>query len=56
MPWCGYGGAALGGWWWIFPLVGLLFMGVMFFLCFRGFGARCMGRRRGSSGERQMPS
>jgi hypothetical protein len=47
MPWCGYWGMA--GFWWILPLTGLVFMGVMFFVCFRGFG--CMGRRRRTSGE-----
>jgi hypothetical protein len=45
MPWCGYFGA---GYWWVLPLIGLVFMGVMFFLCSRGSG--CMGiRRRASS-------
>jgi uncharacterized protein YlxW (UPF0749 family) len=51
MPfWGGYGGSPLGlGW--AFPLVGLLFMAVMAFLCFRvmagaaGFG--CRGGNRG---------
>ena len=47
MPWCGpwVAGSAYG---WVMPLIGLVFMGVMLFLCFRGFG--CMGgwsRRRG---------
>jgi hypothetical protein len=46
MPWCGTWGAAVGGFWWIFPLLGLVFMGLMIFLCFRGFGFACMGRRR----------
>jgi hypothetical protein len=45
MPWCGPWGTAFGGFWWVFPLLGLLFMGVMIFLCFRGFGFGCMGRR-----------
>jgi hypothetical protein len=35
--------------WWILPLIGLVFMGVMFFACSRGGG--CMGRRRRTSGE-----
>lgn len=43
MPWCGYWGAPLGGFWWLMPLFGLLFMSLMFFACFRGFG-RWMGR------------
>jgi hypothetical protein len=45
MPWCGSWGVAVGGFWWLFPLLGLAFMGVMMFLCFRGFGFGCMGRR-----------
>ena len=49
MPWCGYWGASGGGFWWLLPLIGLVLMGVMLFVCFRGFG--CMGRRRGTSGE-----
>jgi hypothetical protein len=44
MPWCGFG-TAIGGFWWLFPLVGLVFMGLMIFVCFRGFGVACMGRR-----------
>ena len=49
MPWCGYWGTAGGSYWWVLPLVGLVFMGVMFFACFRGLG--CMGRRRRIAGE-----
>ncbi len=46
MPfWCGYWGAAGGGLWWLFPLLGVVVMTVMVFLCFRGFG--CMTRRTG---------
>lgn len=54
MPWCGYWGPT--GFWWILPLIGLVSMGFMFFLCVRGGG--CMGRMRRmsscgrSSGER----
>lgn len=48
MPWCGYWGATTA-YWWILPLVGLVFMGVMFFVCFRGFG--CMGGRRRAPGD-----
>ncbi len=32
---CGYWGAPWGGFW-LFPLIGLLFMAVMAYLCFRG--------------------
>jgi hypothetical protein len=49
MPWCGYWGTAGGGFWWLLPLAGLVLMGLMFFVCFRGFG--CMGARRRPSGE-----
>ncbi len=46
MPfWCGYWGAAAGGFWWILPVLGLVVMAVMLFACSRGFG--CMGRRTG---------
>ncbi len=48
MPmWGGYWGPPWGGFGWIFPLIGLLFMVVMGFVCIRmmggmsGFG--CMG-------------
>ncbi len=52
MPWCGFWGAA--AYWWIVPLIFLVFMGVMFFGCFRVFG--CMGRRRRAEGMgRAMP-
>jgi hypothetical protein len=44
MPfWCGY----WGGLWWVFPLLGLVVMGVMVFACAGGFG--CMGRRAGGA-------
>ncbi|HSD21578.1 MAG TPA: hypothetical protein VLC54_16135, partial [Anaeromyxobacter sp.] len=33
-----------GAYWWVVPLIGLVFMGVMLFACLRGFG--CMGARR----------
>lgn len=49
MPWCGYWGAAASGLWWLMPLFGLACMGLMFFLCFRGFG--WMAGRRPSSGR-----
>ncbi len=48
MPWCGTWGTAGGGLWWLLPLIGLVLMGVMFFVCFRGF-ARA-GRCQRSSG------
>ncbi len=38
MPWCGYWGAPLGGFWWLMPLFGLVFMAFMFLACFRGMG------------------
>ncbi len=54
MPmWGGYWGPPWGGFGWMFPLIGLLFMVVMVFVCIRmmggmsGFG--CMGRHGGHS-------
>lgn len=53
MPWCGYWGAMGTHYWWVLPLIGLVFIAVMFFACFRGF--RCMGGwRRSSSMMQQM--
>ncbi len=49
MPWCGFWGTTGAAYWWILPLIGLVFMSVMFFVCFRGFG--CMGGRRRTPGE-----
>ena len=49
MPWCGLWGTTGAAYWWILPLIGLVLMGVMFFVCFRGSGGMC-GRRR-SPGE-----
>ncbi len=49
MPWCASWGTAGSAFWWVLPLIGLAFMAVMFFACFRGFG--CMGGRRRTSGE-----
>ncbi|HZY02721.1 MAG TPA: hypothetical protein VFF02_04425 [Anaeromyxobacteraceae bacterium] len=49
MPCFGTWGMAGGGFWWLVPLVGLVFMAVMAFVCFRGFG--CMGRRRPTASE-----
>lgn len=48
MPWCG-GWGTTSGFWWVMPLFGLLFMGVMMLACFRGGG--CMPFRRRRSGE-----
>ncbi len=50
MPWCGYWGAPFGGFWWLMPIFGLLFMAFMFFACFRGFG-RWMTRPRRSDAD-----
>lgn len=44
MPWCGYWGMTGSGYWWVLPLIGLVFMAVMFFACFRGLGCMCGGR------------
>ncbi len=49
MPWCGFWGTTGAAYWWILPLIGLVFVSVMFFVCFRGFG--CMGGRRRTPGE-----
>ena len=49
MPWCGSWGTAAGGLWWPLPLIGLVLMGVMFFVCFRG--CTRVGRRQLTSGE-----
>lgn len=49
MPWCGTWGTTDWGLWWLMPLLGLVFMGVMAFLCFRGFGY--MSGPRCSPGE-----
>jgi hypothetical protein len=46
MPWCVSWGPTGAAYWWVLPLIGLVFMGVMLFVCFRGFG--CMGGRRPS--------
>lgn len=36
MPWCGFWGAPFGGFWWLMPLFGMVFMATMMFFCFRG--------------------
>ncbi len=38
MPWCGFWGAPFGGFWWLMPLIGFLFMALMMAFCFRAFG------------------
>jgi uncharacterized membrane protein len=49
MPWCGVWGTVDGGFWWLMPLFGLLFMGLMAVVCFRGVG--CIRGRRPSTRE-----
>ncbi len=52
MPmWGGYWGAPWSGFGWIFPLVGLLFMVVMAFACFRMMGGCMAGHTQHSTGE-----
>ncbi len=56
MPmWGGYWGPPWGGFGWIFPLIGLVFMVVMVFLGFRMMGgmmrAGCMGHGGHSAGD-----
>ena len=54
MPWCGYWGTVGSALWWVLPLIGLVFVSVIFFACFRGFV--CMGGcRRISSGLSDLP-
>lgn len=44
MPmWGGYWGPAWGGFGWIFPVIGLLFMVVMILVCVRGMGGMMRG-------------
>lgn len=47
MPWCGYWGASSAAYSWVLPLVGLAFLGLVFFVC---------SRRRGCTGGRRRPS
>ena len=49
MPWCGFWGTTGFACWWILPLIGLVSIGLMVFVCFRRFG--CMGGRRRTSGD-----
>lgn len=51
MPLCGFWGATGISLWWVLPLIGLVVMGIMFFVCFRRVGCGCMGGHRRSSGE-----
>ncbi len=60
MPfWGGYWAQPWGGFGWIFPLIGMLFMIVMVFVCIRMMGgtmggmgtAGCMGSHRGQSAD-----
>lgn len=52
MPmWGGYWGAPWGGLGWIFPLLGLLCIIAMAFLCFRMMGGRMGGCMPGHSGH-----
>jgi uncharacterized membrane protein len=57
MPmWGGYWGPPWGGFGWIFPVIGLLFMAVMVFMCIRMMGGMmrggCVaGHGRHSAGE-----
>lgn len=46
MPWCGNWGGPLGGFWWLLPLFGFLFMAFMLFVCLRSFGWRTSRPRR----------
>jgi hypothetical protein len=49
MPWCGYGGAPLAGFWWLLPFFGFVFMAFMVFVCLRGFGSWTRRPRRQDS-------
>lgn len=49
MPWCGFWGVNGAAYWWVLPLIGLVVMGAMLLVCFRGFG--CMGGRRRGPGD-----
>ncbi len=51
MPmWGGYWGGSWAGFGWVFPVIALLFMGLMMFLCCRMMGrVVCRGRERGAA-------
>ncbi len=56
MPWCGIWGTAVSPLWWILPLIGLVFVAIMMFVCFRCFGrlgrmSGCGCRPRDSDGD-----
>jgi hypothetical protein len=51
MPWCGPWGTVDGSFWWIAPLLCLVFMGLMAVVCFRGFG----WLRHQVHGRRELP-
>ena len=55
MPWCGYWGTTGPAYWWLLPLIGLVFMAIVLFACFRGVG--CMGgwRRRFAADDHPAP-
>ncbi len=55
MPLCGFWGATGTMFWWVLPLIGLVVMGILCFVCFRSFGCGCMGARRRSSAELADP-
>ncbi len=57
MPmWNGYWGAPWGWFGWIMPLIGLLFMVMMAFVCFRMMGGCMAGHGRRASGEKKFES
>jgi hypothetical protein len=49
MPPCGFWGITATAYGWVLPLIGLALMGIMFFVCFRGFG--CGGGRMRRVGD-----
>ncbi|HSB79281.1 MAG TPA: hypothetical protein VLM91_10850 [Candidatus Methylomirabilis sp.] len=52
MPmWGGYWGIPWGGFGWIFPLIGLVFMLAMAFMCFRMMGGKMGGCMSSHSGQ-----
>ncbi len=38
MPWCGFWGTAGSAFWWVPPLIVVVLMGAIFFLCSRALG------------------
>jgi hypothetical protein len=54
MPmWGGYWGGPWAGFGWLFPLIGLLFMGLMMFLCCRMMRRMVCSGREGSTAAHQ---